>query len=62
MTWGGKRFYFAGDAKDIPEMRVVKAFKPRIVYPYHYRGTDLSVFEKALAGTGIEVRLREWYK
>ena len=39
----------------------VKAFHPAIVYPYHYRGSDLKVFEKALAGTGIEVRLRDWY-
>jgi L-ascorbate metabolism protein UlaG (beta-lactamase superfamily) len=87
VTWGGKRFYFAGDTEGIPEMRAVKnievafvpmnlpftmtaeeaadavkAFQPKIVYPYHYRGTDLSVFEKALAGTGIEVRLRDWYK
>lgn len=39
----------------------VKAFKPKIVYPYHYRGSDLSIFEKALAGSGIEVRIRDWY-
>lgn len=39
----------------------VKAFRPKIVYPYHYRGSDLSVFEKALQGTGIEVRIRDWY-
>ncbi|MCL4402774.1 MAG: MBL fold metallo-hydrolase [Acidobacteria bacterium] len=39
----------------------VRAFHPKIVYPYHYRGSDLAVFEKALAGTGIEVRLRDWY-
>jgi L-ascorbate metabolism protein UlaG (beta-lactamase superfamily) len=39
----------------------VKAFHPKIVIPYHYRGSDLSVFQKALAGTGIEVRLLEWY-
>jgi L-ascorbate metabolism protein UlaG (beta-lactamase superfamily) len=39
----------------------VKAFHPKIVIPYHYRGSDLSVFEKGLAGTGIEVRLLEWY-
>lgn len=39
----------------------VKAFKPKVVYPYHYRGSDLSVFQKALEGTGIEVRLRDWY-
>ncbi len=39
----------------------VKAFHPKIVIPYHYRGSDLSVFKKALEGTGIEVRLLEWY-
>jgi L-ascorbate metabolism protein UlaG (beta-lactamase superfamily) len=39
----------------------VKAFHPKIVYPYHYRGSDLALFQKGLAGTGIEVRLRDWY-
>jgi len=39
----------------------VKAFHPKVVIPYHYRGQDTTVFEKALAGTGIEVRLLEWY-
>jgi L-ascorbate metabolism protein UlaG (beta-lactamase superfamily) len=40
----------------------VKAFRPKIVYPYHYRGSDLKVFTAALANEkGIEVRLREWY-
>jgi len=40
----------------------VRAFKPKVVYPYHYRNSDLTAFEKALAGTGIEVRLRDWYR
>jgi L-ascorbate metabolism protein UlaG (beta-lactamase superfamily) len=39
----------------------VKSFHPAIVYPYHYRGSDLNAFSAGLAGTGIEVRLREWY-
>ena len=39
----------------------VKAFHPHIVIPYHYRGSDLSVFQKDLEGTGIEVRLLDWY-
>ena len=39
----------------------VKAFKPKIVYPYHYRGSDLKVFEDALKGSGVEVRIRDWY-
>jgi L-ascorbate metabolism protein UlaG (beta-lactamase superfamily) len=39
----------------------VKAFHPKIVIPYHYRGSDLSVFKKGLDGTGIEVRELNWY-
>ena len=40
----------------------VKAFGPKVVYPYHYRGSDLDVFVNALKNEpGIEVRLREWY-
>jgi L-ascorbate metabolism protein UlaG (beta-lactamase superfamily) len=39
----------------------VKAFRPKVVIPYHYRGSDLTVFQKRLEGTGIEVRLLDWY-
>jgi L-ascorbate metabolism protein UlaG (beta-lactamase superfamily) len=39
----------------------VRAFHPAIVYPYHYRGSDTAVFAKALDGSGIEVRQRDWY-
>jgi L-ascorbate metabolism protein UlaG (beta-lactamase superfamily) len=39
----------------------VKAFKPRIVYPYHFRGQDPKEFQKALEGSGVEVRILEWY-
>jgi L-ascorbate metabolism protein UlaG (beta-lactamase superfamily) len=39
----------------------VKAFHPKIVIPYHYRGSDLAMFQKRLEGTGIEVRLLDWY-
>jgi L-ascorbate metabolism protein UlaG (beta-lactamase superfamily) len=39
----------------------VKAFHPKIVIPYHYHGSDLTVFENALKGTGIEVRPMDWY-
>jgi L-ascorbate metabolism protein UlaG (beta-lactamase superfamily) len=45
----------------------VLAFKPKIVYPYHYRGqnglSDVNAF-KSLVQAGnknIEVRLRNWY-
>src|SRR5580700_2340708 len=35
----------------------VKAFHPKIVIPYHYRGSDLALFKQGLDGTGIEVRV-----
>jgi L-ascorbate metabolism protein UlaG (beta-lactamase superfamily) len=40
----------------------VRAVKPRIVYPYHSRGSDVNEFAR-LVGTdvGVEVRLRTWY-
>jgi L-ascorbate metabolism protein UlaG (beta-lactamase superfamily) len=37
------------------------AFKPGIVYPYHYFESDPKAFESALKGSGIDVRLRDWY-
>jgi L-ascorbate metabolism protein UlaG (beta-lactamase superfamily) len=39
----------------------VKAFKPKVVYPYHYRESDTKAFAAALQGTGTEVRLLNWY-
>ena len=38
----------------------VRAFRPAIVYPYHYRGSDVEAF-KRLVGDASEVRLLEWY-
>lgn len=86
LTWGGFRFYIAGDTEVTPEMRAlknidaalvcmnlpytmppeeaaegVKAFRPKVAIPYHYRGSDLSVFAKALAGSGVEVKILDWY-
>jgi L-ascorbate metabolism protein UlaG (beta-lactamase superfamily) len=40
----------------------VLAFRPKIVYPYHSRGSDLAKFKaKVGADSGIEVRLLKWY-
>jgi len=39
----------------------VKAFHPKVVIPYHYRGSDLGIFKQRLEGTGIEIRLLDWY-
>jgi L-ascorbate metabolism protein UlaG (beta-lactamase superfamily) len=86
LTFGGKRFYVAGDTEGTPEMAALKnidvaflpmnlpytmtpeeaaaaarSFSPKIVYPYHDRGSDLAAFQKALQGSGIEVRIRDWY-
>ena len=38
-----------------------KAFKPKIVYPFHHRGQDPKVFAAALAGEPIDVRILNWY-
>jgi L-ascorbate metabolism protein UlaG (beta-lactamase superfamily) len=37
----------------------VKEFRPKIVYPYHYRGQNTQEFADGLKNTGIEVRLRK---
>ena len=45
----------------------VREFRPRIVYPYHYRNqdnsfADLNDFKRRVGqDLGIEVRLRKWY-
>lgn len=39
----------------------VAAFKPKILYPYHYRGQNPEEAKKALAGQPVDVRLRNWY-
>lgn len=45
----------------------VLEFKPKIVYPYHYRGqgglSDVETFQKLVnsGDASIEVRLRNWY-
>jgi L-ascorbate metabolism protein UlaG (beta-lactamase superfamily) len=56
---------FTMTAKDATN--AVRAMRPKVVYPYHYRDqsnaiTNAATFKKWL-GTdlGIEVRLRAWY-
>lgn len=39
----------------------VKTFHPKVVIPYHYRGQDTQKFADDLKGSGIEVRLLDWY-
>jgi len=43
--------------------RAVREFRPKIVYPYHCRGSDLEKFRQLVGGDlGIEVRVRDWYQ
>jgi L-ascorbate metabolism protein UlaG (beta-lactamase superfamily) len=53
---------------DVPEAAsAVLDFKPKIVYPYHYRGangmSDTASFKKLVnaGNASIDVRLRDWY-
>ncbi len=40
-----------------------REFKPKMVYPYHYRGSDTEKFKSPVgADSGVEVRLRDWYQ
>jgi L-ascorbate metabolism protein UlaG (beta-lactamase superfamily) len=40
----------------------IKAFQPKVVFPYHYRGSNLDELKSALAGQNrIDVRIRNWY-
>lgn len=39
----------------------VKAFKPKIVFPYHHRGQKPEEFQTGLKDAGIEVRVLNWY-
>lgn len=38
----------------------MKAFRPRIVYPYHFGMSNVEQF-RVLVGNASEVRLRRWY-
>jgi L-ascorbate metabolism protein UlaG (beta-lactamase superfamily) len=41
----------------------VREFRPKFVYPYHSRGSDVENFKKLVSDdVGVEVRLRDWYK
>ncbi len=42
--------------------KAVRDFRPKIIYPYHYRGSDLEKFNKLVGSdSGVEVRIRDWY-
>jgi L-ascorbate metabolism protein UlaG (beta-lactamase superfamily) len=42
--------------------RAVRTFKPRIVYPYHYRNASREEFQKLVGkDSGVEVRIMNWY-
>ena len=40
----------------------VRAFHPKVVFPYHFRDSNLADFTSAIpADAGVEVRIRKWY-
>lgn len=39
----------------------VNSFRPKAVYPYHFRGSDVKVFERMVTADGVEVRILDWY-
>ena len=39
----------------------VNSFRPKAVYPYHSRGSDVKVFEREVTAEGVEVRVLDWY-
>ena len=45
----------------------VRAFKPKVVYPYHFRypfnqpNSNPQQFIKAMKGSGVQVRVLDWY-
>lgn len=83
LTYGGMRFYIAGDTENTQEMSALQdidvaflpmnlpytmtpemvadgalAFRPKILYPYHYGDTDTKELVARLADSGIDVRIR----
>ena len=40
----------------------INAFKPKVLYPYHYRDSNLDELSTAIdKSAGIDVRIRNWY-
>ena len=39
----------------------VNGFKPRVVYPYHHRGSKLEEFKSGVTAADTEVRILDWY-
>ena len=41
-------------------VRVARLIRPKVLFPYHYSQTDVSVLAPQLQGDGIEVRVRHY--
>lgn len=39
----------------------VLAFRPKVAIPYHWGSSDPQVFKRKLQGSGIDVRILDWY-
>lgn len=45
----------------VEALECIRAFKPKVLIPYHYRGSELNVLVSGLEGTPVELRLRDFY-
>ena len=41
-------------------LRAAKVIKPKVLFPYHYGQTDVSIIPRKLEGEGIDVRIRHY--
>lgn len=41
-------------------LRAAKVIKPKVLFPYHYGQTDVSIIPRKLKGEGIDVRIRHY--
>ena len=41
-------------------IRAARTVKPKVVFPYHYGQTDVSVIPSQLKADGIDVRIRHY--
>ena len=45
---------------DSPKAELVAVYGPKVLFPYHYGQTDVSVVPSQLQSDGIDVRIRHY--
>ena len=65
VTLGGKRLYLSGDTECTLEMKALRNIDVALIamnLPFTTTPAEAAECAKALAGSGVEVRLLNWYK